>query len=229
MGVSQDKYREAHFNLGKLKECASAYEVGGQSFHEVRFTLNAFVNSARSVTFAIQKHYRNVFGEEFNTWYKARKTCLKEYEWFVNLRNINQKQGNRLPLFRPTASDLNGNTETITIDYSNDDQQQLIGFSINFSKGDAPGVRIEECPDPKKREQLLINLATKKILKLFEDDPSRFKTNTGLDETFLIIDDSGTEMSVLEFINHAEGYLKKLNILVKDAEKRFKLPGKSWI
>jgi hypothetical protein len=58
------------------------------------YELNAFLSSARSVTFLLQKEFANVQG--FEAWWVADRAKLGEDEaarFFLELRNFSQKQG----------------------------------------------------------------------------------------------------------------------------------------
>jgi hypothetical protein len=220
MAASEDKYREAACNLNHLKRTAAAYAVGDGGFDDVRYSLNSFVNAARAVTFALQKQYRGKFSAAFDSWYEARRDRLSRFKWFLNLRNINQKEGNRLPYYRPTSRDSNGNTMSLTIDYSKDGQQQLIGFGFEFSENCAPHVKTSDYPDEEEMKTVLLEMAMKRSNDLLRGR-SGFKRLTGLNDTFMVVDDDNTELTVQQVIEEAVSYLQELKTLVKEAKREF--------
>lgn len=82
---SVEKLLEAEHFLARM------VEANGLEF---QFELNAFLSASRSVTFVLQKDLADVPG--FAVWYKeqqARMTADAAMRFFLELRNISQKQG----------------------------------------------------------------------------------------------------------------------------------------
>lgn len=70
-----------------------------------RYNFNAFVNSSRAVTFVLQKVYRHDHG--FIEWYTIRRNALTSNDFakrIVELRNLNQKEGNMYPMIQYTVN-----------------------------------------------------------------------------------------------------------------------------
>lgn len=84
--------------LQKLNETKQFYNDALKNFEknepEYIHYLNACVNSARSVTFILQKTGRNLNKQKFDKWYEQEKSKIfdKEDNDFVSLRNISEKQ-----------------------------------------------------------------------------------------------------------------------------------------
>jgi len=82
----------------KLNEAKYFYEQMGSNYkerktEEFKHCINAFLSSARSVTFVIQKEFRKYKG--FDEWYelqKEKKFNDKKLIKFVTLRNISLKE-----------------------------------------------------------------------------------------------------------------------------------------
>lgn len=64
--MALDKWKEAKFFNGKLDTAS------GDAF---RYYLSAFISAGRSVTFALQKEYRD--DEAFEEWYRAKQEKMK--------------------------------------------------------------------------------------------------------------------------------------------------------
>jgi hypothetical protein len=80
-----EKIDEAEYFLVRLTESA------GQHFN---FNLNAFLSSARSVTFYLQSSMANV--DAFKDWYQQHQEKLSQdncARFFLDLRNVSQKVG----------------------------------------------------------------------------------------------------------------------------------------
>lgn len=85
----ENKIYEAHFFLEKINECNK-----NQYLEQCNYYLSAFVSSARSITFALQKCMKDV--SDFNEWYKDIRILLFETKiarFFVDARNKSEKEG----------------------------------------------------------------------------------------------------------------------------------------
>ncbi|QBN17914.1 hypothetical protein [Flavobacterium nackdongense] len=102
-----DKWNEANYHYFRLKKYGILFDEGHEEEYitkkkylmNFRYELNSFVNSSRSVTFIIQKVFKNKF-EGFDEWYQEIQETLKSNKFakiVLNLRNKNQKEGNFYP------------------------------------------------------------------------------------------------------------------------------------
>src|SRR4051812_8109821 len=109
MPFAQDKIFEASYHLGRAEEDAKRWaQREGAAVQRFRYSFSAFVSSARSATFALHKEFCGRPG--FDEWYTEVQQRLRDdpdAKRFRTLRNIIEKEGNRLPLFvlRFSASD----------------------------------------------------------------------------------------------------------------------------
>lgn len=94
MGRSFDsvdwKVAESEFSPRRIPEC-------GSEFFEVRCYVNAFVSSARSVTFALQSCLHDAPG--FHQWHRARQEALQQDDlakFFNDFRRVDQHIGDNL-------------------------------------------------------------------------------------------------------------------------------------
>ena len=135
MARSRDKFHEAQFHLRQLQEEFRRYERNdGAALQRFQWLLAAFATSARSVTFALQREYRHAPG--FDEWYAKVQRQLKEDETaalFVELRNVMQKEGNRLPMFRIKVGLTNGNTYDVMFDVSRKAFDRVVQMSVSLS------------------------------------------------------------------------------------------------
>lgn len=97
-----DKCDEARYNLYKLnsvwKDLHSRKNIRHDSII-LKYEFNGFVNSLRSITFVLQKCYKNKH-PEFEYWYSGVQDELRQMDFaqLINkLRVINQKEGNKFP------------------------------------------------------------------------------------------------------------------------------------
>ena len=75
---------EFHLNIMKNAKNTEEFEIG----------FNAFVISARTVTFVLQKEYKNI--DNFENWYSGKQTEMQDNDickFFVKLRNSIEKEG----------------------------------------------------------------------------------------------------------------------------------------
>ena len=101
--ILQDKWLECAYHLKRMKK--KWFEIQEEGVdkrivsREFKYEFNSFVNSCRSVTFVMQKCFRNK-AKGFEKWYEKIQEELKQNEFakiVVDLRNINQKEGNKYP------------------------------------------------------------------------------------------------------------------------------------
>lgn len=111
--VVHDKWQEAIYQAKKMLKSFKDYQNNfsdnqSQFLQEFRYDFNAFVNASRSVTFILQKVYNKI--PEFENWYKEKQEILKNDEFakkVLDLRNLNQKQGNTYPMIQLNFSENN--------------------------------------------------------------------------------------------------------------------------
>lgn len=215
MGAASDKLYEAKYNFRRMREevILIPQESGATHIHRFRFHTNAFVNAARSVTFIIQKQYRGLHGGNFDDWYAKQQAQLSQQKVFVELRNVIQKEGNRLPLFKSKSIAPDGNILHYTWDYSGEGQKQMKAFTLILSEKYEIGRTISDEMDFEKfikegiqRVETIILNSKGPLVKL---------------ERSLIIDDKGTEVTFEEFLDMCNQYLNILEQIVDEGERLF--------
>lgn len=108
MRASQDKFNETKYYFwkvdSKLNEILNTEDIRKipEIISEFRFELNAYINSHRATTFTLQSELRSKYKDKFEEWYSTQLKNLTSYEFssiLKELRNINQKEGNKYPTF----------------------------------------------------------------------------------------------------------------------------------
>ncbi|WP_415328926.1 hypothetical protein [Chryseobacterium sp. MMS23-Vi53] len=101
--ILQDKWLECIYHMDRMKDKWFEIQTDGAKKNiisrEFKYEFNSFVNSCRSVTFVIQKCFKNKV-EGFDDWYQGVQDALKQNDFakvLVDIRNTNQKEGNRFP------------------------------------------------------------------------------------------------------------------------------------
>jgi hypothetical protein len=85
-----------------------------KNIEELEICFAAFVNSARNVTFVLQKEYRN--NEKFTKWYKNKQSEMLNNslcKYFKELRNKIDKEGINELNFATTIKSINTSTDLI--------------------------------------------------------------------------------------------------------------------
>jgi hypothetical protein len=97
-----DKWLESRYHLKRMKEFWNKMNSESDKTENskyFKYEFNSFINSVRSVTFVMQKCFKNKH-PDFENWYLEIQNFLRENEFSksVNtLRTINQKEGNFHP------------------------------------------------------------------------------------------------------------------------------------
>src|SRR5688500_1970087 len=108
MRTSQDKLNETrHFyheviRIIDLISEEKEFENLLKLISQFRFQLNAFVNAYRATTFTLQAELKSKYGDKFTTWYEVQLKKISSFDFtkvLKELRNINQKRGNKYPTF----------------------------------------------------------------------------------------------------------------------------------
>jgi hypothetical protein len=101
--ILQDKWLECVYHLDRMNEkwlkIQSEKAEKNIVSREFKYEFNSFVNSCRSVTFVMQKCFKNK-AVGFEDWYQGVQDELKKNNFakiLVDLRNTNQKEGNKYP------------------------------------------------------------------------------------------------------------------------------------
>lgn len=157
---SFDKLQEARFHLRLLNEYKNEIDENTpKSIHRFRFAFNALVIAARSVTFVLQKDLRSIYGDKFNTWYEIKQKELSTYKSFVEIRNVVQKEGNKVLFSENILEDSEGNEWTIVWDHSENNIDSLISMSVKFSPSNELGKHIP-AETPKREIDAWVQEAT---------------------------------------------------------------------
>lgn len=96
----QDKWLEINYHFALMKSNWDNINKDKAKYsREFKYEFNSLVNSFRSITFVLQKCFKNKHSE-FEKWYSEVQIILKNDEFadkIHQLRNINQKEGNIHP------------------------------------------------------------------------------------------------------------------------------------
>ncbi len=124
MNRSIDKLNESAYFFNNVKKLVRKLELEKSQeaiiplIQSLRFELNSYVNSHRSTTFTLQAELKTKFGDQFENWYSKKIIELRSHPFsktLLELRNINQKEGNLFPTFL-----LKKETENFTFFYEFD-------------------------------------------------------------------------------------------------------------
>lgn len=108
MRRSIDKLNESGYYFQKVQNLISElkFEKSPEAIvlliQNLRFELNSYINSHRATTFTLQAELRTKFGAQFESWYSKKIFELRKHPFsktLLELRNINQKEGNLFPTF----------------------------------------------------------------------------------------------------------------------------------
>jgi|GEM_PF-3955837 len=140
--LTQDKLRETKYyldrvtaTLEKIKSTTDMLEVVKEGLY-MRYDLNSFINSSRAVTLVLQKEFRRKYDAEFDNWYALKLQKLKQHgfsEKLKELRNMNQKEGNKYPTLE-LITELEKVNLFFELDYTQASGKTLIKYGM-FVKG----------------------------------------------------------------------------------------------
>lgn len=108
MNRTIDKLNESSYYFNKVQDIIEEFKIDNSPktmvklIQEFRFELNSYINSHRATTFTLQAELRTKFGTQFETWYSKKIETLRNHPFsktLLELRNINQKEGNLYPTF----------------------------------------------------------------------------------------------------------------------------------
>lgn len=147
-----DKWLESAYHLRRMKnkwfENQADNANKSKISKEFKYEFNSFVNSSRSITFILQKCFKNKHAD-FDSWYNAVREELNQNEFAMTLleiRNANQKEGNKFPdiievrrindffntetTYTPIASDNSSLTDKLNL--TNEQKQKLSRNIVDF-------------------------------------------------------------------------------------------------
>ncbi|MBC7694496.1 MAG: hypothetical protein H7141_03525 [Burkholderiales bacterium] len=224
--LSKDKLKETHYNFNRvietLKEIENStdiLEIVGK-IQLVRYDLNSFVNSSRSVTLVLQKDFKTKFRPKFENWYTKEKMDLDKLPFakiLLELRNINQKEGNIYPTFE-FISELENDFFTFELDYTKPIDEIFVNEKL-IAKGYP-----NEKPNLKNKSD---EIKIKEPNKDFEDEVFKFaaiRYNNAIKEVneknnfklhMLKIDRFDIDLSKDEFLQKCREILNVLTQIVK--------------
>ena len=201
---ARHKLNEAKFFFGLL----SKYQPRSE---EYAYCFSAFLNSFRSITFAIQSDYRHC--RNFDTEYKKLLDELSTDPFareMVEARNINEKEGTKIPILIITNTNpVTGDSIKIETDPLARDSKGVCRFSI------IRGIN-SDLPTHSSKEEM-IKALPQEIANLLERSKSDFTTETA---TLRILPD-GTEISHEEFSTKMLKFLDVLEKYVLDYEEKW--------
>lgn len=194
--------------------------LNSKPIHRFRFNTNAFMNSARAVTLVLQKDYKTL-EPSFDNWYQEKIKSLdssQNSKLFLNLRNINQKEGNRLPIFVSEHEDIDKTRFQFQWDYSETGEKRMHGMGIHFGTKHDFGVHIPHGTPNKEIEEKLAKVLPKAMKEAYE----KFNFSTSKLVNFsILINDEKTEVLIHEFIDMCNDHYSVLDRIVKDAIEYF--------
>jgi len=202
-----------------MREHAKNYAAGSpMALHRLRFAFNAFVSSARSVTFVLQKDLRSKEGEAFNIWYSNAKQLLTSHSNLADARTVTQKEGNRIPLSETEYEHPGGTKYTVVWDLSHNDPNAFVSIDINLGLTDEVGKQFDTAPTEVELQEWAIAAASE---YLNNTDIAKRLSESKRHPLRLIINKGESSMSVDELISHCTSYADSLEHLLIDAERTF--------
>lgn len=238
MRITQDKFNELWYNFSHLKKKYEEIE-NEKEFNkhinlvlDFRYEVNSFVNSYRSVTFTLQKEHRSTHGQKFEDWYNSAIKALTEHPFsktILELRNINQKEGNVEPTF-----EFVGTTEkwVITFDLDpNDEKNNFIGkYTMKFKREEKETQAVFTSPETKTGDEFLeqeddlsqadkihiMTLTAQAFNQIFTEihNANGFRLNA------IKINRLGKEFTPSEFLNNLMEMGSLMQKLIKDGWKQ---------
>ncbi|MBA3679556.1 hypothetical protein H0W80_05245 [Candidatus Saccharibacteria bacterium] len=191
MTETRKKLAETQYFFGLTQKLFKA------GFRDFEYNLNAFIGSARNVTFVMQKEFTNVPG--FNEWWASNSTQKDEsMKKFVALRNVSVKE-----------KSIGHNTFTLKHDFGPD------GLHVVGKKGPTSVVS-----DPIRFDTPIPEHAYVTI----KDDYGERRVKAKLIHDFSVVEtyDHGTKQIKFDgFITEANDYLGKLEKVVDECEDKF--------
>jgi len=170
----------------------------------------------------LQKDLRGEHGEAFNTWWQTEALSLTKLplaRTLNELRNVTQKEGNRLPELRLQFDDPDqpGRRLTLRYDVSKED---LIEIELETAGAIGP-VTLPDLPVEDDLEVVcrILNCSGPEIIKMIHTFLSSIEPSVRI-----VIDDRGTILSIDEFVGRVQEHLVYLRALVARAEKQFPPP-----
>lgn len=211
--------------------------------------LNAFISAWRSITWVLQKDIKRTLAgaprenrAELMRWYGEEAQSLRALphaEALLELRNVLEKEGSRLPVYQFVLIGLSDEFQTLELSYDVSTSQFIkVGGQIDPEAALRHGAVIR-LPKPMTGEEAeswtAENQKTvgKEALNILAHQFERLTAGIKLVSEQkkkaagyiqLVIDDAGTTMPVDEFITLLESRTKSLEQLVAEAEKRIPDP-----
>jgi hypothetical protein len=142
MRAAQDKFNEARYHFWRAKDKLD--QINGEKDYpklfdliaEFRYEINSYVNSHRATTFALQAEMKSKYGDKFLKWYERQLIKITSDEFskiLKELRNINQKEGNKFPTFE-FKGESESSVITFEIDFTNPDGKFITKTSHHLKK-----------------------------------------------------------------------------------------------
>jgi len=217
MSKTQDKAAEAEFFLQLLRERLEQYRSTNDltARQQFRFILSAFVSAARSITWVLQSEYRGKTTADFEAWWDVRRKELQKHpvaRLCTELRNVSQKQGNRLPMLQFHGENPEGSQIQITYDPSASGGDGVVSLRFTPARMPLHPVR-PDLRDEEWRKHVAETAAEDLAGALSEEALSLFVPTVEL----LVINDAGKVVPYEEFIQLAADYLSELRQIANEA------------
>ena len=215
-----DKIEEARFFLEEIKK-------NKKSIPKLRYYINSFIVSWRSVTFVLQKQYKAIYGKAFEEWYEKKAKMLRalpQAKALLNMRNVIQKEGNRLPIYQIEWDDPENQLDSIIASYD-PSIKEITRIEMNINKDNPNAVSRFPKPIPINK----VENHKEEIDNAFLSSASRIIPKVAINfekftrgGTYLVVDDDGTVLGLEEFINMLETHLTELSSIANEANNAFK-------
>ena len=231
--LTKDKLKETHYHfdrvvrtLNEIEKSTDILEIVSK-IQLVRYDLNSFVNSSRSVSLVLQKEFRTNFGETFEKWYQKEKEDLSKLPFakiLIELRNINQKEGNIYPTFEFIA-ELENSFFTFELDFTKPIDKIFVNQTLtakhystdkqNFKK-ESTETKIHELN--KKFENELFKL----VENVYSDALKEVNEKNNFRLHKLKVDRFDIDLTKKEFLQKCNEILKLLTRMVNNSSEVFK-------
>lgn len=216
---ASDKLDEARFFLERVAR-------SGGDGQEFRFNMSALLSASRSVTWVLRTELSRQSGSSSTDWLQSRLADIESdiipFATLANLRNVSQKEGNRLPRIVKEVPVGRENDVLADIEFRfelSDTTHINSEIQIHFREGRAPHVDVED-----DAEEHVVRKAHEEAMVAALGEVAETMKTGGMGELkfkgYALDDDP--ESPVLDFSELIAGfstYLDTLGSMISDAER----------
>lgn len=222
--LTWDKFRESKYYLNRVIASLMEIEYSNYSIKTVqdilylRYDLNSYINASRATTFVLQKEYRSAYGNEFDTLYSEIIQTLIEHNFsnsLKELRNMNQKEGNKYPTFE-FVSELENSNFYFELDFT-----ATSGNIFPKQRLESKGVKYT-----KPLFTTTAEISEDKFLEILHETYRDAVEEVNLKKNFklhkLKVDKLSIDLSARDFIQQCIEVNNIIHRIIKDCETKFK-------